>query len=398
MRAGTVLRSSLFLLLLVGLSGFGGGAAWAASTGKPAGSIRESPEFRTRVSAGLERLYNMDFAGAESEFAAVEKSFPGHPAGPFLRALLPWWRLQLDPENPALDGAVVGALEQVLARAGQRLRRDRNDPDGLFFEAGALAFRARVATYRGQWLRAGNDGRRALRNLRKLHAKDPGNDDLYFGLGLFDYLVEVVPQRWKFLKPVALLFPRGNRERGLAELRRAAEKGPFSRAEARFALYEIYDRFEKDPTPGAAHLFWLRDRYPDNPLFHVAEGRMYAKRGRWAESAIVLEEVASRQVEGKPGYSGSVAIEALYWLSRGEMAKRSYGSALQYLDRLEFLARERTYDRYFQATGRLRRGMALDALGRRGEAERCYREVLEMAGAGDARDRAREYLGSPYRG
>ncbi|HXU45398.1 MAG TPA: hypothetical protein VN783_07725, partial [Thermoanaerobaculia bacterium] len=72
--------------------------------------------------------------------------------------------------------------------------------------------------------------------------------------------------------------------------------------------------------------------------------------------------------------------------------------ALEYLDRLEFLAAERTYDAYYQAVGRLRRGMAYDALGRREDAVRCYKDVLALPAAADARDRAKEFLDKPFAG
>ena len=387
-------RRPLVLCLLLAICTAAAAPAFAAS----APSILDDPTFRTDVQAGLDHLYSMDFAAAEAAFAKVENRFPGHPAGPFLRALVPWWSLLLDPENSSLDAGVNGAMEEVLKRSRARLRRNPDDLDGLFFETGALAFRARVATYRSRWYRAAQDGRRSLKNLRRLHRRDPHNPDLLFGLGLFDYLADVVPRRYKFLRPVAALFPKGDRVRGLGELEKAASTGHFVQTEARFALYQIYDRFEKNRGQAAANLQWLRGRYPDNALFHVAEGRHYSVQARWAEASLILQEVASRQVEGRPGYTGSVAQEALYWLARGEMATRSYESALQYLDRLEFLAAERTYDRYYQAVGRLRRGMAYDALGRRAEAERCYREVLRMEGANDARDRAKEFLKKPYAG
>ncbi len=361
-------------------------------------SIFDDSAFRERVSGGLDSLYAMDFPAAEAKFAEVERRFPEHPAGPLLLALVPWWRLLIDPENSSLDADFLRHIERSLELSKRRMRKNRDDLDGLFFEAGARAFRARLATFRQSWMRAGLDGRRALKNMRRLAKRDPGNDDLAFGVGLFDYLVEAVPERHPWLKPVARLFPRGDKARGLASLRRAAERGRFAGVEARYALYQILDQFEGDLPRASGELAQLRQAYPTNSLFHVAEGRMYARWGRWAEAGLILQEVAARQVDGAPGYSGAVAQEALYWLARVEMGQRQYDGALEYLDRLEFLAAERTYDAYYQAVGRLRRGMAYDALGRRDDALRCYREVLTMKGGGDARDRAKEFLARPFVG
>lgn len=392
-------RTALCLaFLLVGPVALSGPADAAAKPARRPASIVDDPFFRERVLAGLDRLYSMDFPAADARFAEVERRFPGHPSGPLLRALVPWWRLLIDPENRSLDAAFLAHIDRSLDLSKARLRKNRDDPDGLFFEAGASAFRARLLTYRQSWMRAGLDGRRALKNMRRLAKSDPTNDDLAFGVGLFDYLVEAVPERYRWLRPVARLFPKGNKVRGLAELRRAAERGPFAKVEARYALFQILDQFEGDLGRASAELSHLRRAYPTNALFHVAEGRMYARWGRWAEAGVILQEVAERQVEGAPGYSGAVAEEALYWLARVEMGQGRYDGAIEYLDRLEFLAAERNYDAYYQAVGRLRRGMALDALGRRQEALRCYREVLAMKSGGDARDRAKEYVARPFAG
>jgi len=286
----------------------------------------------------------------------------------------------------------------VVDRADRRLRRSSNDLDGLFFRSGAFAFRARVHAYRGRWLRAANDGRKALSNLRKVKKLDPGNVDLDFGIGLFDYLADVVPKQHPFLKTFALFFPRGDRARGLAELQHAAEEGRFVQTEAYYALYQIHFQFEKDYGKATADVSWLRQHHPENPVFEVAQGRIYAQLGFWADAGILFQQVAESQVEGRQGYSGAIAEEALYWLARGEMANRRFPSALQYLDRLDYLAQERNYDAYMRAAGRLRRGMTYDALGRRDDAVRCYREVLDLRPEGDVRARAQEFLEKPFTG
>ena len=387
-----------FLALLPGLV-LGLLLASPAHAAKPhAPSILDDAAFRADALAGLDRLYEMDFPAAQSAFARIEERYPDHPVGPLLQGLLPWWQIQLDPEDSRHDAQFLAAMDQVVDRADRRLRRDSKDLDGLFFRSGALAFRARVHAYRGRWLRAANDGRRALSSLRKVKKLDPDNVDLDFGLGLFDYLADEVPRQHPFLKTFALLLPKGDKARGMAELQRAADQGRFVQTEAHFALYQLHFLFEKNYAKALADVSWLREHHPDNPVFQVAQGRIYGQLGQWADASLLFQEVAERQVDGRPGYSGAIAEEALYWLARGEMASRRYTDALQYLDRLDYLAQERNYDAYMKAAGRLRRGMTYDALGRRDDALRCYHEVLDLGVAGDVRDRAQEFLNRPFAG
>ena len=359
-------------------------------------SILDDAAFRTEVQGGLDHLYAMDFAAAQTAFSHIEARYPGHPVGPFLRALVPWWTLLLDPEDPRHDKEFLAAMDEVIRRSEARLRRNPDDMDGLFFRTGASAFRARLHAFRRDWFKAGKDGQSALRNLRKLQRRDPQNVDLLFGVGLFDYLVDVVPRQHKFLRPVAILFPKGDRKRGLEELHRAAREGQFVHTEAHYALFQVYMTFERDAGKALTEVSWLRKHHPENTLFKMAEGRVYARQNRWAEASLVFQEVAERQVAGDPSYSGALAQEALYWLARGEMESGRYEGALQYLDRLDYLAAEREWDPYYRAAGRLRRGMTYDVLGRRDEAVRCYREVLAIKGTGDVHDRAQEFLSRPY--
>ncbi len=381
--------------LALGAATAGSGAAIPAPAAHPP-TILDDAGFRADTSAGLARLYEMDFAGAAASFAGIEARFPDHPAGAFLPALVPWWGLLLDPDDPRHDEQIFAAMDEVVARADRRLRRDPRDLDALFFKTGAFAFRARIHAYRGRWLKAALDGRRALASLDRLHRRDPDNDDLYFGLGLFDYLADVVPRLHPVLKPFALLLPRGDRRRGLAELERAAAHGRFVSTEAHYALYQLDFEFERNFPRSLAEAQWLCREHPDNPLFQIALGRVYAEWAQWPEAGIVFQEVAARQVDGRPGYSGALAEEALYWLARGEMAGGRWESALQFLDRLDYLVAERNYDTYLRAAGRLRRGMTYDALGRRDDALRCYREVLALGAEGDVRARARELLERPF--
>ena len=43
----------------------------------------------------------------------------------------------------------------------------------------------------------------------------------YFGLGLFNYLADVVPKQYRILRPFTRLFPKGDRNQGIVQLERA---------------------------------------------------------------------------------------------------------------------------------------------------------------------------------
>jgi tetratricopeptide (TPR) repeat protein len=390
--------SAVFLLLFT-LSAAQAALAQTAQTAQAASpSILADPVFQEEAKRGMDALYNMDFAAADAVFNHLALIYPDHPVSPFLRGLLPWWAMQLEPDDTSQDDAFLAFMDEVIERSDRRLKADRNDIDAVFFKSAALAFRGRLHSDRKRYLRAARDGKEALHYLRDVLARDPENDDLYFGVGLFDYLADVVPKQYKFLRPFALFFPRGNRTRGLAELDRAMTRGRFVSTETAYSLLQIHYLFEHNYPEALRMVQWLRQRYPDNSLFHIYEGRTDERLGRVAEASRVFQEILALCQKGQTGYTDSVEEQALYTLSRVEMQRNLHSVALAYLERLEDLNTRRPVSTEYRSLCRLRRGMALDAMGRRQEAVRCYREALAMKGPDIVEERAKIFLKKAYRG
>lgn len=369
--------------------------AQAAAAARPV-SILDDYQFQEQVRKGLGYLYNMDFAAADATFAEIAVLHPDHPVSPFLEALVPWWTIQLEPSDTSEDAEFLASMERVLDICERRLDANPRDVDAMFFKAGAHAFRGRLHSDRKSWVKAARDGQQALKYLQKVVALDPQNDDLYFGLGTFHYMADVIPKKYRILRPFARLFPKGDRAQGLQELDRAMTRGRFVPTEAAWTLVQLHYVFEQNYPQALVYAQWLRQRYPDNALFHLYEGRAYERMGRHADATRVFLEIADRHEKQQTGYTDAVGEQALYVLSRAEMQRRMYPQALAHLERLEKLMVRRPVNTEYRALGRLRRGMALDALGRRPEAVRCYKDVLAME-HDQARDWAKGYLKKPFK-
>lgn len=363
-------------------------------------SILQDPVFQEEARLGLKYMYDMDFGAADEVFGRLTARYPDHPVGPYLQSMLPWWAIQLEPDDPSQDQLVFDGMERVIDISERRLRKNPGDLDALFFESGAYALRGRLHSDRRNWLRAARDGQHALAALKEVVKRDPGNHDLYFGLGLFDYLADVVPKQHRVLRPFSRLFPKGNKDRGITELERAMNQGQFVATEAAYALLQVHYVFEKDYQASLRYVLWLRARHPDNSIFHVYEGRIYERLGRFREAARVFQEIGSRHAKGQSGYTDAMAEQALYLLARVEMWQGRHDEALAYIAQLEQLTATRPINEY-KALGLLRKGMAFDAMGKRQAAVRCYRDVLAMKGGydgdSDVRSRAKNFLKKPYR-
>ncbi len=104
----------------------------------------------------------------------------------------------------------------------------------------------------------------------------------------------------------------------------------------------------------------------------------------------------ARFKQGQTGYNAAAGEQALYYLARSRMANHQHQDALGYLLQLEALSARNSDDTYFKVVGRLRQGMAFDALGQRSLAQDRYRQVLSMKDWSSAHKQARQYLKRPY--
>ncbi len=361
-------------------------------------SVIEDPAFQAAAERGLDHLYNMEFAEAEAIFDRLAARHPEHPAGPFLQALVPWWRILMDLADTRHDAAFFDAMDEVIERSNRRLRRDHDDLDARFFKGAALGFRGRLEANRRRWLKAAQNGLKAMDHVIEVADSDPSNADFLFGRGIYDYYAAATPERYPWSRPFVAMFPDGSKARGLAALHRTFREGSYLQAEAAYFLLQIYYLYEREETKARQFISWLRNEYPDNAFFHTMEGRLLARFGDWNASADVFREVLRRRSEGRTGYNEATAEQALYYLARREFSRGNYNQALRQLGQLERIAAGREIPSAFQTLGRLRQGMAHDARSERDAARRRYRETLRLRDISGAHDRARRYLERPFRG
>ena len=359
-------------------------------------SILYEAEVRTEAKAGLEALYDLRFEEAETHFQKITHHYADHPIGPFLEALTLWWTILLDLTDKSHDEAFYAAMGEVIDRSEARLAIDEHDFDAMFFKGIALGFRGRLRSNRRDWIRAAADGKRAMDYVLAVAAADSTNDDFVLGRGLYRYYAALIPERYPLIRPITLFLPPGDREGGLAELRRTATEGYYMQTEAVYFLLQIHYLYEGNFQECIRLVRWLREKYPRNAFFHTLEGRIYARWYQWQAVETVFTEVLERYTEQTFGYTPAMGEQALYFLARSRIARGDERAALANLLSLEALTARQDEDTYFKVVGRLYQGIAYDLLGERDNAIARYESVLAMKRWGSSHSSARRYLAKPY--
>ena len=235
--------------------------ALSAAPGVPAGDLRGVD--------GLVRVYDSILeARFDQVNAELERACGPAPreACDVLEATALWWRIQLDPDSPALDPAFQRSVDSAIAAAEAWTVREPASAEAWFYLGGAYAARVQWRVLRGEKLSAARDGKRILQALERAIELDPGLDDAYFGMGMYKYYADVAPAAARMLR-FLLLLPGGDREEGLEEMRRARARGKLLQGEADYQLSIIYLWYEEETGRAIELLEGLHEQYPGNPLF-----------------------------------------------------------------------------------------------------------------------------------
>jgi tetratricopeptide (TPR) repeat protein len=383
-------RIAALAVILAAGPAAGGGLLRAQWIGDPAS------EALTR--AGIDHIYNLELDSARNEFRKVIASHPDHPAGHFFLAAVEWWRIMADIENTAYDDNFIGMLDRVIEVCDRRLEKDANDIAALFFKGGALGFQGRLYGNREDWIQAANKGRSALPIVQETYRLAPANEDVLFGIGIYNYYAAIIPEMYPFVKPLMLFFPEGDKPKGLAQLRRASTNAKYADTEAAYFLLQILFNFEKRNAEAGLLASDLHKKYPNNPLFHRYAGRTAAAMGQWEIASVTFGDILARTRAGKLGYGSIAEREARYYLGVAGMQAGALDSALVHFYRCDELSRTIDAEKWtgFMTLANLKIGMIYDLQGKRDLAVKQYDKVLEMKDYQSAHDQARRFKGTPY--
>jgi len=262
--------------------------------------------------AALDLLYDGRADAAQARLRELERAHPGDPVPVYLQALVLAWIVEQQPETTARDRELEEAADRAFSVADARLRADPEDARALFARGAARGVRSRHHLFRAQRGDAARTAAQMREDLLAARARDPEDADVLFGLGLYDYYVDVLPRFARLLRFLSRL-PGGDRARGLAAIEEAARSSTLHGVEARVQLYEIHAFYEDDPEAAAADMEELARRYPGWPLWRLKLAEHLRDRlGAYAESGAVARRMlyASETVSAQAG-PGALALARL---------------------------------------------------------------------------------------
>jgi hypothetical protein len=273
---------SLFTVLAVLVS-------LAAAVPGLAASIQFSPQ----VEAGYRQMYDLNFVEAHKTFANWEREHPNDPMGPASNAaaylFAEFDRLNILHSEFFVEDGLFRRRPKVVANqdvsklfdaeidkaeqlANLILAHAPQDADALFAQIVAMGLRSDyMALIERRYLDSLKVMKTSRATAEKLLAIQPAYYDAYLAVGVENYMLSLksAPVRWVLQMSGA----QTDRERGIADLRRTAEKGRYLLPYARLLLAVAALR-NKDRTQARDILRDLAHEFPHNRLYSEELARL----------------------------------------------------------------------------------------------------------------------------
>ncbi|KAA0242744.1 MAG: DUF3808 domain-containing protein [Ignavibacteriales bacterium] len=309
--------------------------------------IYPQSDLKTRISTGLEALYNFNFKSSDKTFNSILSKYPDHPAGYHYKSISYLW-FYLDSKDESNLNKFIELSDSAIEKAEIKLKSDSSDLFSLYILSSVYGNRTFAYTRDENYFDAVFAARKFHLYSDELLAKDSLYYDAYMGKGLFNFAISQAPQTWSWA--INLVGMAGDKKKGLQFLEIASKKGNFAKVEAKFYLSQIFSEFLLKYAQSKKLLNELIFRFPKNLLFRFALANLQVKTFDLSSASrnymTIYSSTDTNFIQLK-NYSAMLMGNILY-------AKGDYDESRKYYNR--FL--EQTVDDHFKSVVALKIGLS----------------------------------------
>jgi tetratricopeptide (TPR) repeat protein len=281
---------------------------------------------------------------------------------------------------------------KVLQLSTAELAGNPNDANALFARGYAKGMHAvfltlvdhSYAAAARQGLSARNDSEAALKI-------DPQYGDAWMAIGIQRFAVASLPGWLRFI--VGFMGVGGNKQQGLADLRKSADQGAVTSVESRTILSLFLRHDGRYPDALAVERSLEKD-YPHNYLFCLEVANLLKDEGHGLEAIAAYKQVLDDA--HKPNYFVAPRFQ-LAWFGMAD-TERGYNQIKEAAYGYTQAAQQSDSSDWLRKRAALSAGQMYDLLNQRPEAIKMYQQVLQPGGDQTQAEAAHRYLQTPYKG
>ncbi|GAB4405124.1 MAG: hypothetical protein OHK0053_30910 [Microscillaceae bacterium] len=278
------------------------------------GRLLDNALVQMEATAAVNDMYNFKFEKAARQFEWFREKYPDHPLPYFLLGLNQWWQIMPNSDVDTYDETFFGYMDLTIDKARDLYQQDRENAEAAFFLAAAYAFKSRLNAERKNWTKAIFNGKSALKFLRVGRANEELSPELLLGDALYNYYSIWIPKNYPLLRPVLLLFKKGDQQLGLEQLQKVAQEAFYTRTEAQYFLVRIFRSDENRPAEALPVAEYLANTFPDNAYFQRTYASILYVLGQLDRLEMVSKQVLDKINQAYPGYEAVSGRYASYFL------------------------------------------------------------------------------------
>jgi tetratricopeptide (TPR) repeat protein len=293
---------------------------------------------------------------------------------------------------PAARARIEDLTNKVLHLTDAAIAANPNDANALFARGYAKGMHAvfitlvdhSFAAAARQGYSARNDSEAALKI-------DPQYADAWMAVGIQRFAVASLPKWLRFV--VGIMGVGGNKQEGLADLRKSAAQGIVTPVESRTIL-SLFLRHDAQYPAALDVQRGLQKEYPHNYIFCLEVANLLKDEGHGLEAIAAYKGVLDDA--NKTGYFVNPRFQ-LAWFGMAD-TERGYNMIKEAAYGYSQAASQTDSSDWLRKRAALSAGQMYDLLHQRSEAIKMYQQVLKPGGDQTQADAARKYLQTPYQG
>lgn len=221
------------------------------------------------INEGIDSIYNNRFDRAEEIYSELEKTYPSHPVNFLFKGLITYWKhYPVGPVSPE-SRSFEEDLRKCIFLCEQKPYSDDYEAESCLVNTCSRGLLLLFYADNDLNMSVITLGTGTYKYIRKAFELKSYFADFLFFTGVYNYYRETYPEIYPVYKPLASMFPRGDRVEGLKEIIKSAELSIFLKAESYSILSWIYTGFENNYIQAYYYSRKLVEIYPENPQYRA---------------------------------------------------------------------------------------------------------------------------------
>jgi tetratricopeptide (TPR) repeat protein len=256
------------------------------NSGMQAQILKDTSTFNL-MCKGVDYIYNLQFTKAREIYQTIKTRYPENPMTYVFKGMITYWEnYPLIPSSTSRE-----SYENDMQYAIELCEKKSHPEDEAEYILSNIGARGMLLLFYADNKLSIDVFSLAASTYQLIRQTFDFTDiypDFYFFTGLYNYYREAYPEAHPVYKPLAFLFPKGDRSKGLKELQIAAKNAIVLKAEAYSFLAGIYISFENDYQQAYTYSKSLHELYPRNMQYLAVyiKNLLLVKRYGEAESLI----------------------------------------------------------------------------------------------------------------